>query len=88
MYFCTKKIKTSSNTNLTMSKIYKITVDCANCANLVEEAARKVAGVKQLTMSFMTQKMKVTFEDGYRPDAVMAEVLKTARKVEPDFDII
>ena len=71
-----------------MSKSYKIEVDCANCANLVEEAARKVAGVKDLSIVFMTQKMKVTFEDGVDQDAVMENVLKTAKKIESDFQIL
>lgn len=71
-----------------MKKTFKIEVDCANCANLVEEAAKKVNGVKDLTISFMTQKMKVEFEEGSDPDAVMAEVLKTAKKVESDFEIL
>ncbi|WP_289753418.1 cation transporter [uncultured Duncaniella sp.] len=71
-----------------MSKTFKIEVDCANCANLVEEAAKKVEGVKDLTISFMTQKMKVTFEEGVDEDAVMANVLKTAKKVESDFEIL
>lgn len=71
-----------------MSKTFKIEVDCANCANLVEEAAKKVEGVKDLTISFMTQKLKVTFEEGVDEDAVMANVLKTAKKVESDFEIL
>ena len=71
-----------------MSKTFKIEVDCANCANLVEEAAKKVEGVKDLTISFMPQKMKVTFEEGVDEDAVMANVLKTAKKVESDFEIL
>ena len=71
-----------------MSKTFKIEVDCANCANLVEDAAKKVAGVKGLTISFMTQKMKVEFEEGVEKDAVMAEVLKVTKKVEPDFEIL
>lgn len=71
-----------------MSKTFKIEVDCANCANLVEEAVRKVEGVKDLSISFMTQKMKVTFEDGADQDAVMANVLKTAKKIESDFEIL
>lgn len=71
-----------------MSKTFKIEVDCANCANLVEEAAKKVEGVKDLTISFMTQKMKVTFEEGVDEDDVMANVLKTAKKVESDFEIL
>ncbi len=71
-----------------MNKTFKIEVDCANCANLVEDAAKKVAGVKDLTISFMTQKMKVAFEEDANPETVMAEVLKVARKVEPDFEIL
>lgn len=71
-----------------MNKNYKIEVDCANCANLVEEAAKKVKGVKDATISFMTQKMKITFEDGADEETVMANVLKAARKVESDFEIM
>ena len=71
-----------------MSKTFKIEVDCANCANLVEDAAKKVSGVKELSISFMTQKMKVTFEDDSDQETVMAEVLKVAKKVEPDFEIL
>ena len=47
-----------------MKKTYKIEVDCANCANLMEEAARKTSGVAAATVNFMTQKMIVEFEDG------------------------
>ena len=71
-----------------MKKTFKIEVDCANCANLVEDAAKKVTGVKELTISFMTQKMKVVFEEGADPDMVMQEILKVARKIEPDFNIL
>lgn len=71
-----------------MSKSYKIEVDCANCANLVEEAARKVEGVKDLSISFMTQKMKVSFDDGADEAAVMAQILKVAKKIESDFEIL
>lgn len=71
-----------------MEKQFKIEVDCANCANLIETATQKVEGVKTLSVSFMTQKMKVTFEDGADETAVMANVLKAAKKVEPDFEIL
>ena len=71
-----------------MTRTYKIEVDCANCANLVEDVARKVEGVKELSISFMTQKMKVTFEEGADEAVVMAQVLKAAKKVESDFEII
>lgn len=71
-----------------MSKTFKIEVDCANCANLVEDAAKKVTGVKELSISFMTQKMKVSFDERADQESVMAEVLKVAKKVEPDFEIL
>lgn len=72
-----------------MSATYrcKIEVDCANCANLVENAASKVAGVEHLSISFMTQRMKVTIKDGQDPKAVMDEILRVAKKIEPDFQI-
>ncbi len=70
-----------------MKKSYKIEVDCANCANLMEEAARKTAGVKDCVVSFMTQKMKVEFDEGADPAAVMQDVLKNCKKVESDCDI-
>ena len=67
-----------------MKKTYKIEVDCANCANLMEDAARKTAGVASATVNFMTQKMIVEFEEGKDAKQVMKEVLKACRKVEPD----
>ena len=70
-----------------MKKTYKIEVDCANCANLMEEAAKKTAGVKDCTVSFMTLKMKVEFEEGAEPEAVMQDVLKNCKKVESDCEI-
>ena len=67
-----------------MKKTYKIEVDCANCANLMEEKANKVNGVASAVVNFMTQKMTVEFEDGQDINAVMKDVLKACRKVEPD----
>ena len=70
-----------------MKKTYKIEVDCANCANLMEDAAKKTAGVKTATVNFMTQKMIVEFEDGQEPGTVMQEVYKNCKKVEDDCEI-
>lgn len=70
-----------------MKKTYKIEVDCANCANLMEEAARKTSGVTAATVNFMTQKMSVEFADGQEPVQVMKAVLKACKKVEPDCEI-
>ena len=58
-----------------MKKTYKIDVDCANCANKMEEAAKNTAGVKDATVNFMTLKMIVEFEDGQESKAVMQDVL-------------
>lgn len=70
-----------------MKKTYKIDVDCANCANKMEEAARNTAGVKDATVNFMMLKMIVEFEDGQAPKAVMKDVLKNCKKVEDDCEI-
>ncbi len=70
-----------------MKKTYKIEVDCANCANKMEEAAKKTAGVKDAVVNFMTLKMKVEFEEGAEPADVMPEVLKSCKKVEDDCEI-
>lgn len=67
-----------------MSKTYKIEVDCANCADKMQEAANKTEGVKEAVVSFMTQKMKVEFAEGADERSVMKQVLKACRKVEPD----
>ena len=70
-----------------MKKTYKIEVDCANCANNMEDAAKKTPGVKDCTVSFMTLKMKVEFEEGADPAATMQQVLKNCKKVESDCEI-
>ena len=70
-----------------MKKTYKIEVDCANCANLMEEAAKKTEGVASAVVNFMTQKMIVEFTEGADPKKVMKDVLKACKKVEPDCEI-
>ena len=70
-----------------MKKTYKIDVDCANCANKMEEDAKNTAGVKDATVNFMMLKMIVEFEDGQDPKAVMKDVLKNCKKVEDDCEI-
>lgn len=70
-----------------MKKTYKIEVDCANCANKMEAAAKKTPGVKDAVVNFMALKMTVEFEDGQEPGVVMQTVLKNCRKVEDDCEI-
>ncbi len=70
-----------------MKKTYKIEVDCANCANKMEEAAQKTPGVKNATVNFMTLKMNVEFEEGQEPKSVMQQVRKNCKRVEDDCEI-
>ena len=67
-----------------MKKTYKIEVDCANCANKMEDAARKTAGVQTARL---TQKIIVEFDEGREPKAVMEEVRAACKRVEPDCEI-
>ena len=70
-----------------MKKTYKIDVDCADCANKMEDAAKNTAGVKDATVNFMALKMIVEFEEGADAKAVMKDVLKNCKKVEDDCEI-
>ena len=57
-----------------MRKTYRIEVDCANCANKMEEAAKRTEGVKDASVNFMTLKMSVEFEDDADVKTVMEQV--------------
>lgn len=70
-----------------MKKTYKIEVDCANCANKMEEAAMATKGVKDAVVNFMTLKMQVEFEDGADIPKVMEDVRSNCKKVEDDCEI-
>lgn len=69
-----------------MKKKYAIEVDCANCAQKVEDAINKVEGVTSATVSFVQQKLVIEAEDD-RFDEIMANVVKAAKKAESDFEI-
>jgi copper chaperone CopZ len=69
-----------------MKKKFKCEIDCANCAAKVEEAAKKIDGVKSISINFMTQKMTLEADDD-RFDEILEEVLKTGKKIEPDFSV-
>lgn len=72
--------------DIIMKKTYKIEVDCANCANLMEDAA-KDSWSSKCNCKLYDTKMIVEFEDGKEPKAVMNDVLKACKKVEPDCEI-
>lgn len=70
-----------------MKKTYMIDVDCANCANKMEQAAKETKGVKDAVVNFMALKMTVEFEDRADVKAVMKDVLKNCKRVEDDCEI-
>ncbi|MBQ9871928.1 MAG: heavy-metal-associated domain-containing protein [Eubacterium sp.] len=71
-----------------MKKTYKVEVDCAACAEKMQDAIRATEGVKDATLSFMTLKVKVEFEEGVDPEAVMQAARKNCKKIEDDMEII
>ena len=71
-----------------MKKKFKLEdLDCANCAAKMENAIKKIDGVNDATMSFMTQKLTVDADDE-RFDAIMDEIVAVCAKVEPDMRIL
>ena len=70
-----------------MQKKYSIEVDCANCAAAVERKLAELEGIVSVSISYMAQKMVVEFADGVDEKAKLKEMLKVARKIEPDFEI-
>lgn len=71
-----------------MKKTFKlIDLDCANCAAKMENAIKKLPGVTDASVSFMTQKMTIDADDA-RFDDIMKQVVKTCKKVEPDCEIV
>ena len=71
-----------------MKKTYNlIDLDCANCARKMEDAIKKLDGVTDASVSFLTQKLTVEAADD-RFDAIMKQVVKCVRRVEPDTEIV
>ena len=71
-----------------MKKTFKmIDLDCANCAAKMEAAIKKIDGVQDAAVSFMTQKLTIQAADA-RFDAVVQEAVKVCKKVEPDCEIV
>lgn len=69
-----------------MQKKFKIEVDCANCAAKIETAVKALPGVNRASVSFMTQKMLLDADDA-RFDEILHQAVRTAKKIEPDFEI-
>ncbi len=70
-----------------MKKSYKISVDCANCANIIEEKINQIDGIEQASINFMLQKLNVKYKDGANPADVLEQIQKEGKKVESEFAI-
>ncbi|MBP5192294.1 MAG: heavy-metal-associated domain-containing protein [Eubacterium sp.] len=70
-----------------MKKTYKVDVDCAACAEKMQETIKNTEGIKDATLSFMTLKLKVEFDEGVDPDEVMKKARANCKKVEDDMEI-
>ena len=70
-----------------MQKKYSIEVDCANCAAAVERKLSELEGIEKVSISFMAQKMIVDYAEGVDEKSKLREMLKAARRIEPDFEI-
>ena len=69
-----------------MKKKFKCEIDCANCAAKVEDAIRKIDGVQDVKVNFMTQKFILEADDN-RFDEILAEAVRVGKRIEPDFSV-
>ncbi len=71
-----------------MKKVFRLReLDCANCAARMERRVKKVNGVNDASVNFLTQKMTIDADEG-RFEEIMDEVVRLCRKVEPDCVIV
>lgn len=71
-----------------MKKTYVLDeLDCANCGLKMEDAIRKIEGVKSVNISFMMQKITLEADDADF-ERVLKEAVKVCKKVEPDCRIV
>ena len=71
-----------------MKKKFKLVdLDCANCAAKMENAIRKIDGVQDATVSFMSQRLTVEADDS-RFEEILDKIVKVCKKVEPDCQIV
>lgn len=71
-----------------MRKVFKLdNLDCANCAAKMEDAIKKINGVQDASMRFMTQKLLIEADEA-NMDAVVDEAVKVCKKIEPDMTIL
>ncbi len=72
-----------------MRKVFKLDeIDCANCAQKLEDAINRVEGVEQARVNFLTQKLTLTTDDDANFDDVLDRVVKLTADLEPDCEIL
>lgn len=70
-----------------MIKKYEIEVDCANCANKIEERLNEIKGIKHAQMNFLMQNVKIEYEDGVKEATLKDEIKAAFKYVEEDSSI-
>ena len=71
-----------------MKKVFKLEdLDCAHCAQKMEDGIKKIDGVIDAKVNFIMQKMTLEAEDG-KFDEVLKEAIRICKKIEPDCRII
>ncbi len=70
-----------------MEMKYNIYVDCANCANLMEEKINMISGIKCANVNYITQKIMIEFQEGVDEEDILKKVKKVCKKIDSDFDI-
>ena len=73
---------------LDMVKVYKFEVDCANCANKIEDKIKKIEGVADATLNFMSGKAKIIFKENANPDEIIKKIAKEGKRIDSDFSIL
>ena len=72
-----------------MKKILKFSdIDCANCAAKVEKNISKLDNVESVRVVFLTQKIILEVNDNCDWNALLKQIEKEAKKVEPDCEIV
>ena len=71
-----------------MEKSYKVVVDCANCARLMNDEIKKIDGVKDSEINFIMGKINIKFDDGVDEKKVISAVRKKVKEMDDEFDIL
>lgn len=70
-----------------MKKTLKVSgIDCANCAQELEDKIKKIEGIENVSLSFMTERLVYECREEEAED-VLKRVKKIINKEEPDADI-